>query len=401
MKGKQLIVVMAIFAIGCGASRDETVFTKEDWALLRGMAFSARSSPPIDIGNDLYVGAPESRRAALATFGQQLFFDPELSSARADGTRLSCAECHSPTDWFSDGRGENNVSFGVSWTGRNSPSLVNVGYYLTFAWDGRADTLWAQGKHAFEAAATMKGDRLRLAQQIEERYPTEYNANFGRVVQTAGISEAELDLVYRNVLKAWSAYLLQLTSGDSAFDAFVNGDEGALTPEQLRGLHLFIGKAGCINCHSGQHFTDNKFHALGLEQTGPHVPGVDLGRYTGLQKLAELPTDGGWRIFPVPMNDDSEKGKFRTKSLRHVSQTAPYFHAGQMATLGDVVWFYNQGGLSGVPEKSPFIVPLGLTESEQSDLVAFLGSLTGTPVPARWSCNKSSSDGGVGPRCVP
>jgi cytochrome c peroxidase len=401
---RELIALVAIFAVGCGGSRDETVFTKEDWVLLRGMAFSPSTTSPLDVGNE-FVRLGDA--GAIEVLGQQLFFDTELSAKRADGGGVSCAECHAPTDWFSDARGENNVSYGVDWTGRNSPSLVNVGFYSWFAWDGRADMLWVQGKHAYESSATMAGTPLHLAQQVARRYGTQYLGVFhenppqGLLNSDAGIPDQDLDRVYRNVLKAWGAYLLQLNSGDSPFDAFVNGDESALTPEQLRGLHLFIGKAGCINCHSGQHFTDNKFHALGLEQNGVHVPGTDPGRSTGLTKLAELDAGAGWRLFPVPARTPETVGQFRTKSLRHVSQTAPYFHAGQMATLADVVWFYNQGGLSGVTNKSPFIVPLGLTEAEQAELVAFLGSLTGKPVPARWACNNAQTEGGVGPRCTP
>lgn len=405
MISRKLIALLAGFALGCGASRDETVFTKEDQALLRRMELSPGTSPPVDALNDRYVGASDAYRTALATFGQQLFFDTELSEPRPDGGRVACAECHAPNDWFSDGRGENHVSYGVDWTGRNSPSLVNVGYYVSFGWDGRADALWAQGKHAFEAPATMRGDPQHLARQVARRYGDRYRELFGffslppeLLTSDAGIPGEEVERLYKNVLKAWGAYLLQLNSGDAPFDRFVMGDESALSPEQLRGLHLFIGKAGCINCHFGPNFTDNQYHALGLEQTGAHVPGVDLGRFTGLQKLGEL--DAGYRLSPVPPNSASELGKFRTKSLRQVAQTPPYFHAGQMATLADVVWFYNQGGLNGgAGTRSPFIVPLGLTEPEQADLVAFLGSLTGTPVPARWTCNNARSDGGVTPRC--
>ena len=399
MNQKELIALLAIFAVGCGGSRDQTVFTREDWVLLRGMAYSPSLTSPIDLGNEF---TQSGDAGSLEAFGQQLFFDTELSAKRADGSGVSCAECHAPNDWFSDGRSANQFSAGVGLTGRNSPSLVNVGFYKWFAWDGRADLLWVQGKHAYESPATMAGKPLHLAQQVARRYRDEYERIFVRglpqalVDSDAGIPDDQLQPIYKNVLKAWSAYLLQLNSGDAPFDAFAKGDEAALTPEQLRGLHLFIGKAGCINCHSGQHFTDNGFHALGVEQ-----PGTDLGRYKGLEELAKLPADAGWVLNRVPEKTEADKGKFRTKSLRHVSQTAPYFHAGQMATLADVVWFYNQGGLSGVTEKSPFIVPLGLSESEQADLVAFLGSLTGQPVPARWTCNNSKTDGGVGPRCSP
>ncbi len=86
----------------------------------------------------------------------------------------------------------------------------------------------------------------------------------------------------------------------------------------------------------------------------------------------------------------ADVGRFRTKSLRNVSLTGPYMHAGQLETLKDVVWFYNRGGdRDGAGTPSPFMEPLGLSESEQSDLVLFLESLTGQPPDARWSCDNS------------
>lgn len=421
---RRWILALALGCTACssGNSGDE-VFTREDLALIRSMALDPSSTPPIDVSNDfLRVGAfgkpaTPAFRAALAAFGQQLFFDPGLSTPRADGSGVACATCHGPTHWFSDSRAENHVSAGVDWTGRNSPSLVNVGYYVSFGWDGQADSLWGQGKHAFEGAA-MKGDKLRLAQQLARRYAEPFRELFGwalppelasdgasrfTAVMRDSMSEYELNLIYGCVLKAWGAYLLELSSGNAPFDDFARGDSSALSPEQVRGLQLFIGKAGCITCHLGPHFTDNRFHSVGVQQVGARVPDEDLGRYTGLQKLG-AESFRPYRLgTPLPPTE-ADKGKFRTKSLRHVAKTPPYFHAGQKATLADVVWFYNQGGdRGGAGEPSPFLVPLELSEAEQADVVAFLHSLTGTPVRAELSCNNALPplDATLTPHCPP
>ena len=409
-------LALAVVCAGCsGGTADDEVFTSEERALIRTMVLDPKVTPPIDVGNDLWrLGAVltvppfdlQAFRLRLARFGQQLFFDDQLSSRRADGTTVACVECHHPSHWFSDPREDNGVSPGLDWTARNSPSLINVGYYVSFGWDGRADALWAQGKHAFESPATMKGDKRVLAQQVARRYSEVWRDTFQLELPQELLSDApnrfnatprdamteyELDRIYRAILQAWGAYELQLNSGDSPFDRFAMGDESALDAAQRRGLHLFLGKAGCLSCHLGPNFTDSLFHSVGVGQTGEHAPAEDLGRFAGLEKFNAM-SFASYRMGPVRAATEADKGLFRTKSLRQVAQTAPYFHAGQLATLADVVWFYNQGGgQSGAGTPSPLLVPLGLSEPEQADLVAFLGALTGTPPDPGWTCNNARS----------
>jgi cytochrome c peroxidase len=100
----------------------------------------------------------------------------------------------------------------------------------------------------------------------------------------------------------------------------------------------------------------------------------------------------GQMKFDGQVLSDDMRGKFRTKSLRHVELTAPYMHDGSLATLEDVVTFYNDGGgATGFPgAKDPLLVPLNLTTQEIQDLVAFLKSLTGEPVPAALTVNTSA-----------
>ncbi len=374
---------------GCGDWRsDPDGFTEADLALISGMVLTPS---PADPGNE-FLGVP-----AVETFGQQLFFDQGLAASGS----VACTDCHNPNGWFSDTRGGNAVSRGVGVTTRNSPSLVNVGFYEAFGWDGRADSVWGQCHHAYASPRTMAGTPQRLVAGLTGRYEAKYREAFGQELPAlpadGGVSP-DVDQAYRNVLKAWGAYLATLRSRNAPFDRFAGGEREALTVEQRRGLKLFLGKAGCIECHRGASFTDNHFHSVGIGQSGPGVPDVDLGREAGLQALAKLayrPADAGTPPLPAP----ADRGQFRTKSLRQVAKTAPYFHAGQLATLKEVVWFYTQGGdHSGAGETSPFLVPLGLTDPEQADLVAFLEALTGDEVPARLRCDPSllapGSDGG-------
>ncbi len=406
------ILVLLVVCAGCsGGTADDEVFTAEERALIRKMVLDPMVAPPTDVSNEFMgpiVGEMpmlKAVQAELVSLGQQLFFDDGLAGVGLDGNKVGCVTCHLPSHAFSDGRADNAVSAGIGWTRRNSPGLVNVGYYVSFGWDGRADALWAQGKHAFEAGATMSGDKLVLVQQVARRYGDRYQRVFGSLpadLQNDGLTrftlkprdagtEAELDGYYRNILKAWGAYLLQLNAGNAPFDRFAMGEEDALDTAQRRGLHVFLGKAGCISCHLGPNFTDNLYHSVGVAQSGPHAPAEDLGRFTGLQEFDKA-TFASYRVGPPREPTTLDKGLFRTKSLRQVAQTPPYFHAGQMPTLADVVWFYNQGGdQAGAGMPDPLLVPLGLTSEEQADLVAFLGSLTGTAIDPKLTCNSARS----------
>ena len=197
--------------------------------------------------------------------------------------------------------------------------------------------------------------------------------------------------IYSNYGKALAAYMRTLVSGNSAFDRYVAGDKAAISNSAKRGLHLFLEH--CTSCHFGKNFADDKFHALAVPQTGPNVPPADLGRFTDVVPLIASP----FNVNGVLSDDtttgkldglaqaDPQKGQFRTKSLRNIAQSGPYMHAGQLATLADVVAFYNAGGgdvgTTGIV-KDPLIQPLGLDAGKQADLVELLKTLTGEPVPA-------------------
>lgn len=372
-KGPVMLVLCAA-ALSCGDwHSDDDGFTERDNAALQHMVLAG---VPQDLGNEW------ATNSGVRKFGQMLFFTKGMAKSGA----VACTDCHSPREWFSDERVERNVSVGLGITKRNSPSLVNVSFYPVFGWDGRADSVWGQSHIAFKAGSTMGGTKQSAVAFVRANYASEYDAAFG-----ANIASETVDETYVKVLKAWGAYLTTLASRNSAFDRFASGvDRFALNDAEKRGLTLFLGKAGCIQCHSGPMLSDFKFYNVGIGQTGDDVQ-PDNGRFDGLMELKALDT-AGYRPQPaaeVPTPTESDKNLYRTKSLRNVAKTGPYFHAGQAATLKDVVWFYNQGGDRFGQNLASFIVPLGLTDAEQADLVIFLGSLTGDEVPAEYRCDNA------------
>jgi cytochrome c peroxidase len=166
--------------------------------------------------------------------------------------------------------------------------------------------------------------------------------------------------------RAIAAYERELVTTNSAYDRYVQGDDGALTPSQLRGLELFFTKAKCAACHSGPMFSDSRFVVQGVPQEGEGkdtVAGDDLGREE--------------HTF-----DPSDRYAFRTPTLRNIELTDPYMHDGVFETLVDVVEFYNHGaqprhpGVTDAMLDTDLKSPLGLTGAEVDDVVAFMEALT-------------------------
>jgi cytochrome c peroxidase len=208
-----------------------------------------------------------------------------------------------------------------------------------------------------------------------------------------GLAPADQEAVTEvvvNIGKALGAYQRLLDCGPGRFDSWMAGDEGALTPAEQRGAQLFVGAGKCVNCHSGPFFSDQKFHNVGLQPTVVAVVFIDQddrGAALGLAAAAADPlnsrgkySDGDDGRLPESVPDDM-LGAFRTPTLRCVARRPSFMHTGQIMTLGEVVSFFARGGDHfGFPGKSE-LEPLNLSQRDQRDLVAFLGTLEG-PGPA-------------------
>ena len=268
--------------------------------------------------------------------GKQLFFDARLSG----GNDVSCATCHIPGMAFTDGLPKGWGAAGKDLP-RNTPSLLNVGFYESYFWDGRAVSLEEQALAPILSPDEMNQDLDELEKELNAvpGYAAQFQSVFGGGVTREGIA------------KALAAFQRSLVSRDSDFDRYLAGDRSALSGEAREGWRLFQS-AGCIRCHNGPNLSDSGFYRLGtsFEDQG-------RGAITG---------------------DNLDVHAFRTPGLRDVARTAPYMHNGSLKTLTEVVEFYYRstapppGGLT-----LSFAPLIGRSYSEIFPIVAFLEALSG------------------------
>lgn len=278
---------------------------------------------------------------AKALLGRMLYYDTRLSGSDA----LACASCHSPGFAYGDGRAK-AIGQDMKPLPRRSPSVINDAWGVLFMWDGRASSLERQALMPVQAPGEMNQPLDRMVGVLSGI--AGYQPLFAAAFPGQPITPD-------TVAKAIATFERTIVSGKSAFDAWVLGDEGALSAAAKRGFVLFTSKARCSACHGGWNFTDDGFHDIGL-------PDDDAGR---------------GRLFP---NVLAMQHAFKTPSLRETARRGPYMHDGSLPTLEAVVAHYNRGG-AGRPGQSRLVAPLGLTSEEAADLVAFLRTLTSEPTP--------------------
>jgi cytochrome c peroxidase len=328
----------------------------------------------------------------------------------------------------------NATALGSLWMTRNVSSVVNTVFYVHpksgAHWrenDGFSDSEWFDAQSEPEGPPVQNGSRLQLAHVIFEHYRDDYNAafpdfplpaalsNYTRFPATGSpytdtanwnsLSRGDKEIINRilvNYGKAIEAYLRKLVSRNAAFDRYVAGNQNAISQRAKQGLKLFIGKAGCVGCHNTPLLSDDDFHVIGLKintTLSPHADPNETGRAFN-QALICNPSvaDGDFNVNghfsddPTTTRDGNfcsqtiPAGLWRTKGLRQVAETAPYFRDGQAATLDDVLEFYDRGGdpagtFLGGPKE---IRPLHLSPQEKSALKEFLKTLTGDRVPAQY-----------------
>ncbi|TXD53525.1 MULTISPECIES: cytochrome-c peroxidase [unclassified Polaribacter] len=286
--------------------------------------------------------------------GKFLFFDARLSKTG----QVACASCHNPelgwTDNITRSFGHDRLT-----SNRNAMTIKNVAFAHTLFWDGRSSSLEDQASFPISDPAEMNTDTNIAVNNIDKitGYKTLFKKAFGN-------EEVTLD----RILKAIATYERTIVSRNSKFDRFIKGKKELFTDEEVLGLHLFRTKARCLNCHNTPYFSDNQFHNDGQALFG--TKDEDFGKYYATKNLDDL-------------------GKFKTPTLREVSETGPWMHHGHFPTLLDVVEFYNLGNPapiqkryvgkgrdSLIPKTSTLLKRLDLTREEVKAVIAFMETLS-------------------------
>jgi cytochrome c peroxidase len=368
---------------------------------LRELSLASLAPLPPDPSNRV---ADNEQAAAL---GERLFFDTRLSG----NGKVACASCHLPERQFQDGTA---LGRGVGITARRTMPVAATAHGAWFFWDGRADSQWAQALGPLESAVEHGGSRTLYAHVLNEHYRADYTAVFGPLPSLEGlprhagpvadsawrtawerIAPARRDAITRtfaNLGKAIAAYERRITLTPTRFDRYVDAEltgqphtpASALSANEQAGLRLFMGKANCINCHNGPRFTDDHFHNTGVPAASGAVTS-DSGRAIGVRQALASEFRCTGRYSDAGASDCEELRfanaedhdllrAFKTPSLRGVAERAPYMHAGQLATLANVVRHYDRA--PAAPLGHSELKPLHLSATERQQLEAFLHTLT-------------------------
>lgn len=309
----------------------------------------------------------------LVELGIFLFFDARLSG---DGG-ISCADCHDPQKGWADGKALSQGYPGTLYF-RNSPTILNAAYHQRFYWDGRmsGEDMPTLVRDHLTEAHFMQADGRLIVERLKQvpEYEAMFNKAFGG------------EPTFGRILTAVASFVTTIVSDPKSvpFDRYMAGQRNALSPLAAKGLELFKGKAGCIQCHDGSLLSDGKFHSLGVPENAKifdeplrHISFRRFFKTFGVGGYHALRRDVG--LYAIT-KDVSDMGKFRTSSLRGLVNTPPYMHNGTFGSLEEVIEFYNRGG-GDAPNKSPLLKPLGLSAEEEAALGEFLKSLSGEGLP--------------------
>ncbi len=258
--------------------------------------------------------------------GKKLYFDPRLSKSGI----ISCNSCHNLMEGGDDGI---SAAIGHKWTPNphhlNSPTVYNAVFFEAQFWDGRAKDLEEQAQGPIQAHPEMAATKEHVVATVtsmpeyvdafKKAYGKDVAISFEKVTDTIGLFERTLVT-------------------PSAYDDFLNGKKNALTKVQQEGLKTFMDK-GCVTCHNGRTLgnTMNAFNVTGTYKY------QDVGDFKGnANNMVKVPT------------------------LRNITQTAPYFHNGQVWSLKEAII-----------EMGRIQLGTSITDAEAASIEEFLKSLEG------------------------
>jgi cytochrome c peroxidase len=398
---KAALSLAAVMSVGAQSTTPE--WSADELEIFRSLSIQTLGPPPPDPSNRV------ADNPAAAALGRALFSDTRFSS----NGRVSCATCHQPANGFTDAL---PTGRGVGTGTRRTMPVAQAVYSPWQFWDGRADSLWSQALGPVENPLEHGFTRTEVVRVLESQYRHSYEPLLGALpdfsdtlrfplraspggdrkaraawAEMSGGDRNAVDRIYSNFGKAIAAFERTLPVRPTRFDRYVAGVTGGapaapLSLSEIAGLRLFIGKARCSTCHNGAMLSNQ-----GFANTG--VPGrsdlpFDAGRIAGARKALADPFNckgtfsdskgqGCDELEFMLVNDPHQLRAYKVPSLRGVGQRAPYMHAGQLRTLGEVIDHYNRAPRAphGVSE----LKPLHLTRAERAELLSFLRTLDDNP----------------------
>jgi cytochrome c peroxidase len=329
-QAKWVVIVLAAMAVvGC-TKKEASAPAAEETAAVETEKPAAPTEPILPLPDSADVDMDK------VLLGRSLYFDTALSG---DGT-VSCATCHMLEHGGAEPR-KTSTGIGGQIGPINSPTVLNSSYNFVQFWDGRAKDLQEQAAGPVENPSEMGAKWENVVKRLAKN--EEYAAMFAKLYED-GITKD-------NATDAIAEYEKSLIT-PSRFDAYLKGDDTAITDAEKQGYATFK-EVGCTACHSGINVGGAMFQKLGLvkdyfKDRGTEITEADLGR------------------FNVTKNE-AEKHFFKVPTLRNVELTSPYLHDGSRATLEETV-------------KVMGTYQLGreLTTAQVNSIVTFLKTLTGT-----------------------
>jgi cytochrome c peroxidase len=322
---RRLMISGAVLLVAVSVCAGDTGLREQALRLFRPLSIDA--------------GPPDRLAAARVQLGKMLFFEPRAS---ADGT-VSCARCHQPALYGTDAL-PRSVGAGYRVHPRHSQTVLNASLQFVQHWRGDRTTVEDQAVKALIGPPSFGNPSYESAMAKLKAIP-------GYAAAFALAFPAQPDaMTAENWGIAIGAYVRTLVT-PAPFDAFLAGDDRALSTPAQDGLRTFM-QVGCAACHDGVGVGGGMYRKFGITEDywkATRSTTIDKGRFDVTQDTADLHV-------------------FKVSSLRNVAKTPPYFHDGSVPTLPEAVRIMGRLQLGRI-----------LTETEVTNIVAFLESLTGQP----------------------
>ena len=396
-------MVFAYLSSSCATDQDDYVQTPLQSSLEKQIIelFGSKESLILPASNDYNIipnDAKNSITKAKVELGKLLFHETFLGkNPKMDESMnsYSCASCHHAAAGFQSGLlqgiGEGGIGFGLRGEGRlksssylerdldvqpiKSPSILNVAYQDVMLWNGQfgavgsnagTEANWTVGTPkennslGFEGVETQAIAGIGVHRQlIDEDFIK--SSSYKALFDVAFPNDTEDNCYTKlNAALAIAAYERTVLSNEAPFQMWLNGDDFAMSDDELQGARLFFDKGQCYTCHSGPGLNGMEFHALGMN---------DLAGENVLTVIDEA-TKKGRGGFTGNSEDDY---KFKTPQLYNLKDVDFYGHGGSFTSVRDIISYKNEAvhENSDVSSNklSSLFHPLNLTD-EEVDLIA-------------------------------